>query len=287
MTLIVSYIDPSYAIQVSDRRVTFLDAQGRIQRKDDQSNKAVLWSNRLAFGFTGIANLGMERRTDRWLARQILEWEEAQAAVGDRNPASLLETIAERATEYFDGPRLSRVVQSQRCHAFGVVGWATFPGNGDFEPYLVELTNFPNREWRGGFVGRIGRLPNSHSRLWGFLGQSVSTEMRADLRRALDALNPGADDYPHRVVSVLAQLVRRIAAENELVGKGLQIIVMPRSTIKEGQSGGMYAAGGPMNNEQTFLYVPPDGDTSTFYGPSMVVSSAVVGDFEMTEGIWK
>jgi hypothetical protein len=43
MTLVLSLITESWAIQVSDRRLVWLDAAGGIVRKDEERNKAVLW----------------------------------------------------------------------------------------------------------------------------------------------------------------------------------------------------------------------------------------------------
>ena len=74
MTLVLNLITESWAIQVSDRRLVWLD-RGKIVRKDDERNKAVMWCNRLAFAYTGLAELGpMREPTDEWLARELAEW---------------------------------------------------------------------------------------------------------------------------------------------------------------------------------------------------------------------
>jgi hypothetical protein len=55
MTLVMSLITESWAIQVSDRRLVWLGPDSVVSRKDDERNKAVLWCNRLAFAYTGLA----------------------------------------------------------------------------------------------------------------------------------------------------------------------------------------------------------------------------------------
>src|SRR5207302_4303167 len=49
MTLVLSLITESWAIQVSDRKQVWQRSDGEIVREDDNENKAVLWCNRLAF----------------------------------------------------------------------------------------------------------------------------------------------------------------------------------------------------------------------------------------------
>jgi len=58
MTLVLSLITSSWAIQVSDRKLVRLDAEGKVTWKNEERNKAVLWCKRLAFGYTGIAEFG-------------------------------------------------------------------------------------------------------------------------------------------------------------------------------------------------------------------------------------
>jgi len=53
MTLVLSLATPDYVVQVSDRRLT--DPTGKTV--NENSNKSVLLTNRMAFGYTGLARL--------------------------------------------------------------------------------------------------------------------------------------------------------------------------------------------------------------------------------------
>jgi hypothetical protein len=57
MTLVLSLLTPTHALQASDRRVVLI-RRGEIVEENDQRNKAVLFRDRWAFGFTGLADLG-------------------------------------------------------------------------------------------------------------------------------------------------------------------------------------------------------------------------------------
>jgi hypothetical protein len=70
MTLVLSLLTPTYALQASDRRVVSI-RRGKIVEDNDQRNKAVLFRDRWAFGFTGLAELGPDQRTDLWLAEAL------------------------------------------------------------------------------------------------------------------------------------------------------------------------------------------------------------------------
>ncbi len=122
MTLIMSLLSWNYAIQVSDRRFVWFEPSGEVKRIDDESNKSVLWAHLNAFAFTGIGNLGVDHRTDLWLANQIARWEGETPAEHQSQPG-LIKAISERSTEYFNGPRISRIDKDLKRHAFVGVGW--------------------------------------------------------------------------------------------------------------------------------------------------------------------
>jgi hypothetical protein len=60
MTLVLSLLTPTHALQASDRRVVSI-RDGEIVEENDERNKAVLFRDRWAFGFTGLADLGPDR----------------------------------------------------------------------------------------------------------------------------------------------------------------------------------------------------------------------------------
>ena len=56
MTLVITAIFPTVVLQASDRRVTYLQG-GRTISADNERNKAVLYCNRVAFSYTGAAEI--------------------------------------------------------------------------------------------------------------------------------------------------------------------------------------------------------------------------------------
>jgi hypothetical protein len=63
VTLVLSCIAPEYAVQVSDRCLTDLRTGIAVEQ---EANKAVVLSNRVAFAYTGLARIE-GKPTDIWL----------------------------------------------------------------------------------------------------------------------------------------------------------------------------------------------------------------------------
>jgi len=62
VTLLLSVITPHYAMQASDRRVTYI-RDGKIAGRDDERNKAIFVAERFTFAITGAADIdGGHRR---------------------------------------------------------------------------------------------------------------------------------------------------------------------------------------------------------------------------------
>lgn len=72
MTLVLSIATPKFAVQVSDRRLTWTDAMGGIRIADDEANKQTVFHNRMVFAYTGLARIA-EKSTDVWLAHTLAE----------------------------------------------------------------------------------------------------------------------------------------------------------------------------------------------------------------------
>ena len=279
MTLVLNLISPTCVIQVSDRRFVWPDSKGGVARKDDYKNKSVVWCHRVAFAFTGIANLGMERRTDLWLMKEISAWE-TSTPPDQADQGALAAAIAKRATDYFNGPRISRLPPEVRRHAFAGVGWARFPDGRDIEPYVIGIYNFAGAgPVRHKFEFGIQRLTADQRIYVWWTGQDLGAEAESGLD-ALSSLDPATDDFADRASYVLGEAVRRTATDNELVGRGLLITVLPRDSITPGEVGGAMLAGGSMKGQQTFLYVPPDADEAIVYGPSYTCQGMQMTNFK-------
>ena len=60
MTFVLSCVTPEYVYQVSDRRLTWLNGAQRGHVVDDERNKSVLVDGRIAFAYTGLAEIGAD-----------------------------------------------------------------------------------------------------------------------------------------------------------------------------------------------------------------------------------
>ncbi len=107
MTLILSCLTPACVIQVSDRRLSNVESRRALP---GEFNKAVCFTNRIAFSYTGLAKID-GKDTDEWLA-------DALASGDDENEC--LMAVRDRATEAF--ARLQAPL-ALKTHAFVGVGW--------------------------------------------------------------------------------------------------------------------------------------------------------------------
>jgi hypothetical protein len=265
LTLIISVLTPQWAIQVSDRRLVRI-REGAAVRADDERNKAVTWCGRLAFAYAGLAELGREKQTDIWLANRLSESEAALEQGSDQG--DLLGAVAQRATRYFEGPRISRFSAEMRRHAFVGVGWARFDGEDDVSPYLALVSNFHDpedgtelAEARPAFGLSMRRLEpgqGGHVMPVGYpLPQSEIDELSGRLA--------GADADDIALVAVLADKVREAAAASELVGRGLLVNVIPRGGHGDEQA-----------ERTTFLRVFPEDELpGTPYRPIDVCGGGI------------
>jgi hypothetical protein len=289
MTLVLSLITESWAIQVSDRRLVWLDPANRVIRKDDERNKAVVWCNRLAFAYTGLAELGpMREATDAWLSRELAE----NLAVADRSAQSqdlVVSMIADRATAAMKRPRIARGIPAhQRRHAFVGVGWARFAGEDSMSPYVAQIHNFPQSSdprapAADEFGIAISRLPEGDKQIsvkW--IGQDLdepATALLEELKRG----DPQSREYGSYAASVMVEIVRTVAASNEFVGRGLLINSLPRWAIHPGQTETFLLAGAPHDEQLSFLHIPHDKNDPVIRGPRYVCEGRQMANFRAWE----
>jgi hypothetical protein len=284
VTLVLSLISESWAIQVSDRRLVYLGPQGQVIRKEDERNKAVLWCNRLAFAYTGLAELGpLREATDVWLSRELAEW--WSEAEGEHSQDAIVAAIMERAAAAMRRPRIARNNRpAQRLHAFVGVGWARFDGAGGMVPYIVEINNRdPEVEGeiraRDEFAYLTHRLPDGENPIFvNWVGQELGPE-KARLEE-LRKVDPASKEFGPHAAEVMVGIVRAVAARNDLVGRGLLISALPRWAIHPGSRETFLLAGGPMWEQLTFLHLSSDEEDPVLRGPIYVCEGRQMAGFE-------
>jgi hypothetical protein len=289
MTLVLSLITSSWAIQVSDRKLVRLDAQGKVTWKNEERNKAVLWCNRLAFGYTGIAEFGPRREpTDEWLSRELAEWSARTDRPAQKQDA-LVATVIDRATERINKPFFRTIPPRHRRHAFVGIGWARFDRQHEMTPYVVQIHNFPAnpkdpaapaRPEFGYALTRLPARPNPVAANW--IGQDLGLEER-EMLEGLKRGNPSSKAYGDRAAGVMIDIVRSVASSNNLVGRGLMIIVMPKWAIHPGEESTVLLSSGPTAENLTFLHLPHDEDDPIRRGPLHVCEGRQMGNFQAWE----
>jgi hypothetical protein len=289
MTLVLSLITESWAIQVSDRKLVWLGPNDEIVRRDDERNKAVVWCNRLAFAYTGLAELGPKREaTDEWLTRELSEWW-MEAGATEQKQDAVVTAIADRATAAVRRPRIARAIPPHlRRHAFVGTGWARFDGKGDVVPYIVQIHNFPTSidptaPAADKFGVAILRLPQGEKQIFvNWMGQELEEPERA-LLDELKRGDPRSRGYGDHAARVMVAIVRSVAGRNQFVGRSLLINSLPRWAIHPGNAGALLVASGPMAEQLTFLHMPHDKDDPVTRGPRYVCEGRQLANFEATE----
>jgi hypothetical protein len=281
VTFVLSALTQHEVAQLSDRRFTYT-RPGKQPTYDDEQNKAVLFCGRLLLSFCGVGDIGMGRETDTWLAERICEViAEAGAAV---DQGVLLTGIASKATEQFRKMRYRG-----RRHAFIGVGWARSnppdpeaPAQpNEFQPYLVLVSNFhdngrqlPKAETEFSIWGRVLQ-PNEAGFVFD-VPNHLSQEEADRLVAALAAADQARD--VEGILNVMGSKIREVAARDDGVGEGLMINCLPRAALAAGP-GHLYLAGRPLADTQTFLYVPPSGDTAVQLGPVTTCGGGITKNF--------
>ena len=285
MTLIIAAATPSCVYLASDRRVSWIEADGSVSQRDDEQNKAVLWCRRIAFAYTGLAELGPEQRTDLWLAQTLADLE---STVATRSQGGLIAGVAQRATFELDRPSLTALEAERRRHAFVGIGWARFRDGDPLEPYRVLVSNFheaaedddnelreltgATRDFRHG-ARVLERGAGGFVEI--FPTDSYAGDVQRFVAQLAHATDPPAD--PDLVTSLLVDEVRATADRNPDVGRGVMVTILPRAAVE--RDSGFLLAGPPEPDQATFLYVPPGRASGVIHGPTTTCGGSVMSGF--------
>ena len=267
MTLIINCATHEYAVQVSDRRLT---KGGKVV--EDDANKIVLFCGRMAFSYTGLAEIGKEK-TDIWLTK-ILADPKCQSL------SDAVRTIKARATESFQHVPWSK---TQKRHAFVGIGWTNVAGKKIFQPIVCRISNFHDtkgtclNEAQDQFAASIYILgekdPFTLMSVGQFLPIGEPTELRRLIRRGL-AKRVG----PQAITRFLVDVVRKAATANTAVGENLLAVSLPRSPVERAAASGDVAvlATVPNTAAMSFLYVQAGRTDGIQYGPNVVCGGAAL-----------
>jgi len=281
MTLVLSLLTPTHALQASDRKVVSI-CRGEIVEEDDQRNKAVLFRDRWAFGFTGLAELGPDRRTDLWLA-EALSRADQSLPPGDHDPRVLFRAVARRATDEFRRREILRLPSKLRRHAFVGVCWGRFPDAAQPLPYLVLISNFHDPK-----AGELGCATDAFDFFIDRADPGVSSVYwtgelldRSEVRAmsALKRIDPRAPGFAAAAIRLMVEQVRSVANRRRTVGRGVLTVEIPGKVIEGRKAERFILHGSPDADQVTFLYFPPGSEDATIHGPTYVGEGTVMSDF--------
>jgi len=268
MTLILNCITADYLIQVSDRRLTWITNPPTI--KDDNENKVVLFQQRAAFSYTGLAEIG--GKTDNWIGHSIKDCTSVHEAC---------EILAKRAANQLQTSKFQHLSPSQKRHAFVCIYWESSREQ-ELQPRLAIVSNFqahtetPSKKASPEFDIHIDELTPNQALIFRDIGHPLAQQERKHVIRALhDCIHRHTGPRP--LVRILIDSIRREATRLEAkawptIGKNLLIISMPRSGISEEARQSIYPPDFPKRERNSFLYLPEDADVGIQYGPIFVTA---------------
>ena len=122
MTLNLSLVTPRYVIQVSDRRLSRLDASGKLVSYTDDLTKATVLVTCDTFSVVAYHGIGMDHtrlRTDDWLVGVLTELKPA-----DKPLTEVLETLNGKASKWIsDISSATGINLGEFRHSFVLSGW--------------------------------------------------------------------------------------------------------------------------------------------------------------------
>jgi SEC-C motif len=267
MTLILSAISPTWAMQASDRRVTVVNTADQVVRWEDERNKGIFVAERMTFAYTGLADIG-GTDTAEWFQAQL-----ARAMSQGRLVEDALQEAAEMAAQYV---RALPPYVDYRAHAFVGVGWTPDDVQARV-PFIVCLSNSIDED--GHWRNQPGDDFNTHRETLGShdpLRLQVAPPLLSDeafghlAARIGSHLDDSTDPAP--VARMLIQAIRDEAERPDSdVGMGVMVNNLPRAPGPP--TGDVMLVGTlPERDVRTFTYVPHGEWRGEYLGP-LVVSS--------------
>lgn len=278
MTLIIGVVTEKYAIQVSDRRTTRRDANGKISFCNHRANKSIIFNNQMLFGYTGKAYIDQaeKERTDLWITKIIRD-------SSFNSISELTQIIAFKATDAFkqlpDEYKLGLTI-------FGV-GWVRLVSD-SLQPVIYRIsnskgphnTNIPTQ-------AKFTVYPELQPILEPYIaGQTIPGYRR---RRLKDQIQKNSND-PQKIIACLVKVIRDIALGNRAVGKSLMVCCLPKSSINkptlrlpDGQIAYLSISSLEHSNDvMTFFYLPAGKNKKIMYGPHVVSKNTSLTGFKVT-----
>jgi hypothetical protein len=269
MTLVLGYISDQHAILASDRRISWVDTDGKIATREDTENKAIVLAGQFIMGYTGFARLGRAGvKTEQWVCETL-------AGVTPQDYWRTLAAQTEAAIAEL------RVPLNRSGHAFLAAGFAFTPSSPSrLEAYMVTISNALTGRyggWRPQQRFEAGRMPPLSSSS-DFRMQAVGiTPARSDIDTVIDAIVRYRKRFPSRalgIAQVMVDLIRRTAVQDAegRIGLDVSVSILPREAVPAQEA--VAHVGGIQEpiSQLTCVFVPADRDVehALVYMPASV-----------------
>ena len=230
MTLILTCLTQDFTVQASDRRLT-ATIDNRVEVIEDQSNKALIYSNHFAFAYTGLAKLPKISAID-WAAQQLSEKDNlGDAILHLGNRASDL-INSDQVRNYF-----SRYPTRVKRLAFVGAGFAQIEIDGEqrLVPLRVVVSNFFRSEDEAWvalpyklFRVYYAWLPERQNFKLLVAGIQLSQERMDGLNNRIKWCLRHKEG-PETIGRLLAREIQEVADESDFVGKNIMCTFVPRA----------------------------------------------------------
>lgn len=230
MTLILTCLTKDFVVQASDRRLT-ATINNKVEVIEDQSNKALIYSNHFAFAYTGLAKLPNISAID-WAAQHLSEKENiGDAVLHLGNQASDLMN-SDRIRNYY-----SRYPARVKRLAFVGAGFAQCEINGKqhLVPLRMVISNFYRREddaWLAlpykFFKVFYNWLPERQNFEIFAAGVRLSQERKDGLHNRIKSCLRHKKG-PGTIGRLLTREIQEVADESDYVGKNILCTLVPRA----------------------------------------------------------
>ncbi len=265
MTLIQTLVTRDHIVQVSDRRLTYLDGSCA----DVNYTKLVLWARKFSIGFTGIAFMDARQRksTSEWIAEQVCD----KATLGQA-----IEALRENAT------RAISLLHSQKEKRLSIVitGFAQSPDTGNFEPILTRVSNFEEgdafyRSSRPRFIREDRRFTQGSDVMYTTSGAVLNSSESRIIKSRVTAPRSGMRDW-NRSIRLMVVVQRMVSRRNTTVGPDALVVSIPHRVLIPKVALSHVENPDVQEDAVMFSYMPEGSMTPHRYGPVMAENGKVI-----------
>jgi hypothetical protein len=228
VTLLVGYASPEYAILASDRMTTWtIPGKPPEKRYKEQITKTVFFGGQYLISFSGVADIGKDKNTERWLLDKLAELSTPanRPQWTDRLVAGLVEELK----------KFGRPLEDL-WFSILIAGYSRDPETGGIIPVLRTISNAKSQKYGEQGVGNyFWNFPLTLDTKRPDFSLWIVGEVPQPVERLLpitDAIRRYRTRKPDRALEIARTMARVIVArstERKGVGNTVQVAILPRS----------------------------------------------------------